>query len=309
MFPLREVRNGMSNILIGGGTGFIGMPLSRLLKERGHEVHHLSRRANPKAEFPAHQWDINKMTIDQEAVDRADVIINLAGAGIADKRWTAARKKLIIDSRVKTTSLLAQSISKRPSELPHYINSSAVGFYGNRGEAICTEDMPAGDDFLSESCQAWENSVEPIREMGIPTAIVRTGIVLHPSGGALEKMLQPMALFTSGYFGNGQQWYSWIHMKDICGIYAHLIEKKLTGIYNGSAPNPARNKTLAELLPKAKGKAAVVMPVPKFGLRLALGEMADTILDSTRCSAEKIAESGYSFEQPELLAALENLLR
>ncbi|MEM8585843.1 MAG: TIGR01777 family oxidoreductase [Bacteroidota bacterium] len=299
----------MSNILIGGGTGFIGSRLSSLLKSKEHEVHHLSRRANPSADFPAHEWDAKRMYIDQQAVDWADVIINLAGAGIADKRWTSARKQLIIDSRVNTTSLLAQAIARRSEPLKHYINSSAIGFYGNREETNCTETTSAGEGFLSESCEAWENAVKPITDMGVPVAIVRTGIVLHPAGGALEKMLQPLHLFTSGYFGNGQQWYSWIHMVDICGIYAHLIDHGLTGIYNGVSPNPARNKTLAEMLPKAKGKAAIVMPVPKFGLRLALGEMADTILHSTRCSAEKIAESGYSFQQPELLDALKDLLK
>ncbi|MEL6668610.1 MAG: TIGR01777 family oxidoreductase [Bacteroidota bacterium] len=299
----------MSNILIGGGTGFIGHHLSQLLKANGHEVHHLSRKANLNAEFPAHQWDAKSMSIDQKAVDQADVIINLAGAGIADQRWTAARKKLIIDSRVNTTSLLAQAIARRPKPLDYYINSSAIGFYGDRGETICTEQTTAGSGFLSESCQAWEDATKPIADLGVPMAIVRTGIVLHPSGGALEKMLQPMALFTSGYFGNGQQWYSWIHMQDICGIYAYLIDQRLSGIYNGVSPIPARNKTLAEMLPKAKGKPAVVMPVPKFGLRLAFGEMADTILDSARCSAEKISGAGYAFKHPELLAALKDLLK
>lgn len=299
----------MSNILIAGGTGFIGLHLSRLLLDLGHEVRHVSRRANRQAEFPAYGWDINSMTIERDAIANADVVINLAGAGIADKRWTKKRKQTIIDSRVKTTALLAQAIREGVTRPKLYINSSAVGYYGNQGDKICLETDAPGEGFLSESCLAWEQSVTPIQQMGIPTAIVRTGIVLHPKGGALQKMLLPLKVWNSTYFGNGEQWYSWIHMLDICRIYAYLIEHQLAGTFNAVAPNPAQNKTLAKTLPRAAGKRALVSPAPAFALRLLFGEMADTILDSTRCSAEKIQAAEFQFQFPELEAALRDLLR
>lgn len=298
----------MANILIGGGSGFVGGFLSAALAAKGHQVNHLSRSARPDAKYPTYQWDVSKGTIDEAAVGRADYLINLAGAGIADARWTKKRKALIIQSRTESTRLLANTLEKTGHRPQLYLSASAIGYYGNSGEQAVDEDSAPGSGFLSESTQAWEASVKSIAALGVPVFINRTGIVLHPAGGAMQKMVIPLHFFVSTYFGNGQQWYSWIHMDDIVGMYVYAIEQQLTGIYNGVSPHPARNKTIAQQLPKAKGKPALVLPAPEFALKLVLGEMSDTILGSSKVSAEKMLEAGYVFKFPTLKGALEDLM-
>ena len=297
----------MANILIGGGSGFVGGFLSKALVEQGHDVHHLSRKIRPGATYPTHQWDVSAGTIDESAVARADYVINLAGAGIADGRWTKKRKQLIINSRVKSTELLAATFSKLNHQPKLYLSASAIGYYGNQGEKAVDETNGSGAGFLGESTLAWEKSVEKVRALGIPTFINRTGIVMHPTGGAMQKMVIPLQFFMSTYFGNGRQWYSWIHMADIVGIFLFAIEHQLTGVFNGVAPYPARNKTIAKVLPMAEGKPAIVLPAPALILKLIFGEMSHTILDSTKVSAQKIIDAGYTFKFPELEPALRNL--
>jgi len=299
----------MATVLIGGGTGLIGSRLSEVLSQDGYTVLHLSRHKHPDSPYDTYQWDVAKGEIEDEAVQRADYVINLAGAGIADKPWTSARKQLIIESRVKSTELLHQSFERLEHRPKAYISSSAIGYYGNRGEELLTENAAAGDGFLSESTKAWEESVRPISESGIPTALVRTGIVLSTRGGALEKMLIPLKLGMATYFGNGKQWYSWIHIDDICGIYQFLLESSSAdGVYNGVSPSPVRNKKLVEELKDAYSGASILMPAPSFALKLGMGEMSHAVLDSSKVSAEKIANAGYSFKYPELDEALRDLL-
>ncbi|MEM9525227.1 MAG: TIGR01777 family oxidoreductase [Bacteroidota bacterium] len=298
----------MATILIGGGTGFVGGHLSRRLRDLGHEVRHLSRRARPDAEFPTFQWDIAATTIDDAAFTGVDYVINLAGAGIADARWTDKRKQLIIDSRTGSTGLLASAFARLNFQPKLYLSASAIGFYGNRGETLLTETAAPGTGFLSKSCVLWEQSTKKIEALGIPVFINRTGIVLHPQAGALQKMLIPLNFWTSTYFGNGQQFYSWIHIDDIVATYVYAIEQQLTGIYNCTAPNPVRNKPFAAALGPALGKSALVLPAPSFALKIVLGEMSHTVLDSARCSAQKLLDAGFSFRHPDLPGALKDLL-
>ncbi|MFT6000400.1 MAG: hypothetical protein ACI81P_002861 [Neolewinella sp.] len=299
----------MATILIGGGTGFIGGYLSERLKEKGYEVRHLSRSKRPDSPFATFQWNVREQTIDDAALTDVDYIINLTGAGIADERWTAKRKQLITSSRTDSTKLLADAMKRLNIKPKLYINSSAVGYYGNQGEKLLTEEDSPGDGFLSESCVAWEESVDVVRQLGIPVCINRTGIVLHPDHGALNKMLIPLHFFTSTYFGDGQQYYSWIHIDDMVETFVFAVEHQLTGTYNAVAPHPARNKTMAAALGPAKGKPALVIPAPAFALQLALGEMSHTVLDSARCSPAKLEAEGFQFKHPELPGALEDLLR
>ncbi len=301
----------MPTILIAGGTGLVGNHLSQMLKAAGHTVLHLSRKQNLNAKFPAYAWDLKKKTIEQAAVDQADFIINLAGAGIADQRWTDERKRLIISSRVDSTLLLKTAIERRPTPLKAYISASAVGFYGSRGDQLMTENDPAGkDSFLAESVSAWEKAVEKIAETGLRTVMIRIGVVLSTQGGALEKMLIPFKFFNATYFGSGQQWMSWVHMDDLCRMFIEAIEnEQFNGIYNGVAPHPARNRDLVVELKKAVGKPALLLPAPEVVLRAAMGEMADVIFDSTRVSSKKIEAAGFKFQFPDLLPALKDLLR
>ncbi len=284
------------------------MHLSRRLRQQGYAVRHLSRSKRPDAEFPTFQWDVVAGTVDDAAFADVDYVVNLTGAGIADERWTDARKDVIIQSRTESTRLLARSL-ERLGVLPKlYLSASAIGYYGDRGEQLLTEQDAPGTGFLSESCVLWEQSVEEVSKLGIPTFINRTGIVLHPDEGALEKMLIPLKVWTSTYFGNGQQYYSWIHVEDLIGVYTYALEQQLTGIYNGTAPHPVRNKHFAEALGPAMGKKAVVLSAPVPALKVALGEMSHTVLDSARCSAARIEGAGYRFAYPELSQALEQLL-
>ena len=298
----------MQTVVIGGGTGFIGMHLSRSLQRAGYAVRHLSRTPDPDAPFPAFHWDITSRTIDPAALRDGDYVINLAGAGIADERWTDARKQTIIRSRTESTRLLARAIADLPTPPRLYLSASAIGYYGDRGDEWLTESDPPGTGFLSESCLAWEESVGAVSELGVPTFINRTGIVLHPEEGALQKMLLPLKLWTSPYFGNGQQFYSWIHIDDLVGIYTFALEQELTGVFNGCAPHPVRNKFFAEALGPALGKKTISVPAPEAALEVALGEMRHTVTDSARCSAEKILGAGYRFAYPELSQALQQLL-
>lgn len=300
----------MSKVLIAGGTGLIGSRLSHLLSEKGYQVSHLSRSIGGDPPYPTYHWDPMKGQIDEDAVAQADYIINLAGAGIADARWTAARKKLIIDSRVKGNECLLKAFQDREKPLKAFLSGAAIGYYGDRGEQELWEEDGPGIGFLSESCVAWERSIELIRShTSIRTVAIRIGLVMSTQGGALEKMLLPLNALTSTYFGNGQQWYSWIHIEDLCQQFIFVLENKATeGIYNGVAPNPVRNKTLAKVLPKAKGIPAVVIPAPSLALRVAMGEMADAVLTSAKVSSDKIQQAGFQFEHPELEEALRHLI-
>ncbi len=300
----------MKTILIGGGSGLIGMRLSELLRDRGYQVEHLSRSANPKATFPAFGWDLKNGTIDEAAVERADYIINLAGAGIADGRWTRQRKQLIIDSRVDSTRLIINALQKLNKKLLAYLSSAAVGYYGNRGDRLMHESDSPGTGFLTESCLEWEKAIQEVAATGIRTVGLRIGVVLSTQGGALEKMLIPLRFFMATYFGSGAQWYSWIHLDDLCEMFLFAIEhEQINGFYNAVSPHPETNKNLTKTLAKAIGKPAWLLPVPAFVLRLIFGEMADTILFSTKVASEKIEQAGFEFRYPTLKPALQDLIK
>lgn len=300
----------MSRVLIGGGTGLIGRHLSEVLAREGYEVNHLSRQARPGAKFKTYQWDVKAQTIDDAAITGVDYVINLAGAGIADARWTERRKRLIIDSRTESTRLLKDSFARLDHYPRAYLSASAIGYYGDRGSDWLHEDDPPGQGFLSKSCILWENAISEVAQVVPRTFVLRTGIVLSTRGGALEKMLLPLKGFLSTYFGSGEQYYSWIHIDDICQAYLHALrDESLSGIYNGVAPEPVTNKQLAKALPTAADKPALVVPAPALALKLALGEMSHTVLDSTRCSADKLTAAGFDFAHPELTPALTDLLR
>ena len=305
---LKTNKSLMSHILIAGGTGLVGSRLCTLLQERGYEVALLSRKASSNG-IKTYQWDPSAGSIAPEAVETASAVINLAGAGIADSWWTSARKRLIIDSRTESTAVLKKAIETTTHQVATYLSASAIGYYGDTGDSWLEESASAGNGFLAESTQAWENAFHEVENLNIRAAAFRIGIVLTPKGGALEKILLPFHARIGSYFGNGRQWYSWIHIDDLCRMFIHALESPdIRGIYNAVAPHPATNKNFVETISRVLGGPHLIAPVPAFLLRTGMGEMADVILNSNRVSAKKIQTTGFEFRFPELEQALKDLL-
>ena len=299
----------MSNILIAGGSGLVGTRLSRLLTEADHSVAWLSRSQRSDVPYPVYHWDVEASELATDAVDWAEVIINLAGAGIADQLWTASRKKTIVKSRTASTDLLRRKILESKDPPSRYISASAIGYYGDRGTQWLSETAEPGNGFLSTTTRAWEDAAHQIKAEGIPVYIVRIGVVLSTQGGALPKMLLPLKLKAATYFGDGEQYYSWIHIDDLCRIFMHLATNPdvAPGTYNGVAPQPVTNKALMQSLATLKG-GAVLLPAPKFALKMGMGEMAHVVLDSARVKSKKIEGSGFVFKFPTVEHALTDVL-
>lgn len=293
----------MKNILITGGSGLVGKAITRILEKNGYQVAWLSRGLQQKKSF---LWDVEKQKIDQSAIEWSDAIIHLAGTGVAEKRWTSERKKDILKSRTESTRLLCEAIQKANKKPEAFISASAVGFYGfDTGDTLKTEDAQPGNDFLAEVVVAWEAEVEKIEALGVRTAILRIGIVLDKTGGALGEMLKPPV---AAPLGSGEQWMSWIHIQDLARLFVFALENPdMKGKYNAVAPNPAKNKELTREAAKAKGKVFLGLGVPDFVLKLILGEMAAMVLGGNRVSAEKTLETNFQFEFPSLDLALKDL--
>ena len=298
----------MKNILIAGGTGLIGLKLSRLLKDNGYSVTHLSRRADPNAEFPTFEWQPEKGIFDKKAFENVHAIINLAGAGIVEKRWTTERKRLIIESRTSSNLLIANFLQKEKHSVKAYISASAIGFYADRGSDLMTENDTAGKGFLAESTVVWENAIDEVRKTGVRTVALRIGIVLSTEGGALPEMLMPFRFGTAVYFGSGKQYISWIHIDDMCRAFQYALENEtMKGIFNAVGPEPMTNYDFTKAIVEAKGGGYLTVPAPSLALRIAMGEMADTVLGSTNVSSQKIENQGFTFIYKTALSALENL--
>lgn len=293
----------MKNILISGGSGLIGQKVTQLLELKEYSVAWLSRSPQKQKSF---LWDVEKQTIDPAAVEWADAIIHLAGAGVADKRWTDERKKIILESRTKGTRLLYHAVEKATNKPNAFISASAVGYYGfDTGTSLMDETKEAGSDFLAQVVIAWENEVKKMEELHLRTVMLRTGIVLDNKEGALGEMMKPPI---TAPLGTGDQWMSWIAIEDLTKMYVFALEKTtLQGVFNAVGPNPATNQELTQAAAKAKGKPYVGIGVPGFLLRLFLGEMASMVLGGNRVSSLKIQKAGFDFECPELVPALKHI--
>ncbi|MDN3203932.1 TIGR01777 family oxidoreductase [Algoriphagus sediminis] len=295
----------MKRILITGGTGLIGQKLTSHLEEKGYEVAWLSRRIQERKSY---LWNLEKSHIDADSVEWADAVIHLAGAGVADSRWTEDRKRLILESRTKSTQLLYGAIGKAKKKPDAFISASAVGFYGfNTGTNLMTEEFPPGSDFLADVVKQWEEEVRKMESLQIRTVLLRIGIVLDAKGGALPEMLKPPV---AAPLGSGDQWMSWIHVDDLVRMFAFALEKTtLQGTFNAVGPNPATNQELTKSAANAVGKTYVGIGVPSFVLKLILGEMAEMVLGGNRVSSKKIQKAGFEFEYPKLGEALTEVYR
>ncbi len=295
-------------ILITGGTGLIGKEVGKALVRAGHELFVVTRSQNKSLEIPYPcqiiEADLLNQSLPQQSVREIQAVIHLAGENVGAGRWSQERKEEIFRSRVQLTKNLVQSFEKSEN-LKTFISASAIGIYGSRGDEVLTEQSSLGDDFLAEVCKNWEESSVGLR-FDIRKVILRTGIVLSPKGGALEKMTFPFRFGVGGKLGRGDQWMSWIHMDDMVSMYVKAIEdEKWAGIYNAVSENPATNaeftKTLADSLGKSVGPA-----VPAIALKLALGEMSVLALASQRVLPENLKKLNFSFRFPKLKEALEN---
>lgn len=300
----------MKNILVAGGTGLIGSRLIHFLMSKDYNIGILTRQDKKDSDRIRYfKWDVNNKTIDVQAIKWADGLINLAGAGIADERWTESRKKVITNSRIKTNEILLQAFLDNDKKPEVYVSSGGMNFYGDSGDQWLTEADPKGKNgFLPDSCEAWERAVNKWREHDIRTVQYRISIVLSTKGGALPKLTMTMPVGLMPYFGNGRQWYSWIHIDDICRLFVHALEQKdMNGIYNAASPNPLTNKDFVREILDAAGQFGITPPVPAFALKIGLGDMAETVLTSVRLSVKKLMSTGFKWQYPELRFAYQHL--
>lgn len=298
------------NVLITGASGLVGTRLTTMLTQKDYQISHLSRSSST-GPIRTFQWDVNGGTIENGALDEVDTIVHLAGAGIADKRWSASRKKEILESRTKSSELLFQNLKQNKHKVKTFVSASAIGIYGEGGpeQTFTEEDQPA-EDFLADVVKQWEDSVSKIESLGIRVIKIRIGILLSEKGGALAEMVNPIKLGVGSPLGSGKQLISWIHIDDVCRIFMKAIEDELmTGAYNAVSPNAVTNKEMTEAIAKVLDKPLWAPHVPGFVLRLILGEMSDLVLKGSKVSSEKIQSSNFDFQFLDLKEALEDLLK
>ena len=308
----------MATILITGGTGLVGRALSSALLEKKHNVIILTRSTKQKAISPKPkngiqwvQWNVEAQTIDKDAVAKADYIIHLAGAGVADKRWTKKRKQEIVDSRVKSGALLVTALSEIENNVKAVITASSIGLYG--ADPVIPnpfpflEHAPADTAFLGDTCRQWEQSMEPVTQLKKRVVKLRIGIVLSKDGGALKEFIKPLQFGVAAILGNGKQMISWIHIDDLVNMFMAAIENEnMNGVYNAVAPKPVSNKELTLELAISRKKFFIPFYVPSFILKLLLGEMSIEILKSATVSSTKIQQAGFNFKFPDIKSALKN---
>jgi len=294
-------------ILITGGSGMIGSRLSEMLIDQGYEVAHLSRNPNKFSKYKTFRWDVKQGYIDDNAITYANYIIHLAGAGVADEKWTEERKREILKSRVDSASLLYNCLQKSNHHVKGFISASAIGIYGDSGDQLVSEESILADDFLAEVCKAWEASAWQIKNLDLRTVIFRLGIVLSDKGGALPQLALPVKMMAGAPLGSGKQYMSWIHIDDACRLFINAIEDtQFEGVYNAVAPHPVTNSEFTKELAQVMHKPLMLPKVPEFALNLMLGQKSGVVLDSQRVSANKVLQTGFTFEYNYLDEALES---
>lgn len=303
-------------VAITGATGFVGSRLVEKAQEQGHQVLVLTRnpakarRVFPDSAFPNVEIVAYTPTESgdwQNAISGCEGVVNLAGAPIADERWTPERQQEILNSRKVGTAKIVEAIAKANPKPSVLVNSSAVGYYGTSETATFDETSPAGDDFLARVCREWEAEAQKVKETGTRLAIVRTGIVLG-NGGAIAKMLTPFQMFAGGPLGSGQQWFSWIHREDLVNLMLSALQRpEIEGVVNGTAPNPVRMNQLCDTLGQVMNRPSW-LPVPEFALKLLLGDAAKVVLEGQQVLPKRTLEYGFDYQYPSLKPALEDIV-
>lgn len=295
-------------ILITGGSGLVGQRLTELLLGKGYEVAWLGRK--PTDRVHSFLWNIDEWTLESKALKWADAIIHLAGANVAGRRWTAAWKKEILESRTQSTKLLFENLKAHPNHVRTFLAASAVGLYGfSLTDELLTEESKPGPDFLAQVVKEWEGQVDKISTLEIRTAKLRTGITLSKKGGALVQMANPVKWFIGSPLGSGKQYVSWIHIDDLCNMFIHLLENEnLSGAFNASAPLAVTNRELTKAIAHQLNRPLIFPHVPAFVLKIVIGEMADMVLQGSNVSSKKIQNTGFRFSFEKLEDALSDLL-
>ena len=298
-------------VLITGGTGLIGKRLTQLLLQKGYEVAYLSRKKTSIPSVQVFEWNVDKGYIEEGALENTDHLIHLAGAGVADERWTEERKKLIISSRTETAKLILENLAEKNIRPASFVSSSGSSYYcEDTGDVRNTESSPPNNDFLSHVTVLWEKAADDIAALGIRTVKLRTGIVLSNDGGAIPRMAAPAKLGFGAPLGSGKQWISWIHIDDLCRMYIEAMENESwQGAYNAVANPPVTNEELTRQICVALGKPQWLPNVPAFGLKLVFGEMASVVLGSSYLINERIAkETDFQYHFKDLPKALQDIL-
>lgn len=295
-------------ILITGPSGLIGTRLTELLLQKGYQVWHLSR--TKKKGIPSFTWDVEKGIMDTKALEGVDAIVHLAGAGVADKRWTESRKKEILESRTKSSALLYKTLAGANHSVKSVISASAIGYYGfGFGEEVFKEDSRSGNDYLAQVTKQWEESVDTISSLNLRVVKLRIGIVLSNKGGALVEMARPIRWGIGAALGNGKQYLSWIHLDDVCAMFIKAVEDEtMQGAYNAVSGDWVTNKALTQRIAKVLKKPLLLPNVPAFVMKILIGEMAVIVINGSKISADKIKETGFAFRYSNLEKALESLM-
>jgi uncharacterized protein (TIGR01777 family) len=299
------------DVVISGGTGLIGSALTRSLEADGHRIARLTRPQSKPRSGDTVAWDPPAGTIDGAALEGVDVVVNLAGAGIGDKKWTPARKRVVLDSRLQATSLLARTAARLDRPPAIFVSGSAVGYYGNRGDETLTEDSGPGDDFVAEVCVQWEDAARPAAEAGLRVAWIRSGLVLDADGGVLHRLLLPFKLGLGGRIGSGSQYRSWISLADEVSAIRRIIDDpSLGGPVDLTAPNPVTDAEFAATLARVLHRPAK-LPTPTLPLKLVYGDelVQHLLLDGQRVLPDKLLASGFTFAHPDLETALRAILQ
>ena len=301
------------HVLITGGSGMVGTRLSELLLEEGYTVSHLSRSpGDDSSPIVTYLWDTKQQYINPQAIPQADYIIHLAGAGVADQRWTEQRKQVILKSRTESTRLLHDTIAQQdPSSIKAFVSASAIGIYGaDTGDTLLVEESPAADEFLANVVVQWEAAVDTIRALGVRTVKYRIGIVLSDKGGALVPIAHTVRWGVGAPLGSGKQYMSWIHLDDLCRMFIYALDNEaVEGTYNAVGPHPATNKQLTKATARASQRPLWLPNVPAFVLKTALGELASVVLGGNRVSNQKIEDAGFQYKFNKLEVALADLLK
>ena len=300
------------SILITGATGLVGNALTEELLNSGKQVNYLTTSPNKietKENYKGFLWNPSEGEIDVRCFHGVTAIVHLAGASIAE-RWTEEYKSIIIDSRIKTAQLLCSTLKNIDHTVAHFVSASAIGAYPSSKTTEYSENFEVyNSGFLGDVVKVWEEAADLFKELNIKVSKIRIGVVLSKKGGALEKLIQPIKMYIGAPLGDGEQWQSWIHLKDLARVFSYVVTHELEGIYNAVAPSPVTNKEMTKEAASVLNKPLFLPKVPAFMLKLLLGDMAAIVLESQKVSSNKIEQKGFDFKFKQVDVALQDLLK